>query len=404
MCSHASCAAGVVVTRKSIEALELSRPLRVLQLSRWLSDVGGGVQTYLSSLQNALDAGDVELTYAALMPGVQPRYLHSKARFGRAGRSKFANACGLWVWLYRELDHTDVVQIHGATDWHFLVGALACLRAGVPYIVRPAGGLFPEAFMHTRRRRILSKIYLKLVGERLLSKASVVLASSPRERDLLLGFRVMTEVRLIPNGVSVPARQPQFMTEFGGKAHVLFMGRISPIKAIPTLMAAIAKLAKQGRVVDLDIVGGGAPDYVDELKARAARLGVNDLVVWHGDKRDAEKQQLLSRAHVLVLPSLSENFGFVVAEAMAAGLPVIVSSGVGVAEKVLEYGAGLVFPVGDDEALASALAICLDPGDAEGRSQRAYQCASKEFSIEAMGRSLFELYELAARGEFGRQR
>lgn len=374
------------------------RPLRVLQLSRWLSDDGGGVQTYLSLLPVALNAGDVELTYAALMPGVQPVYFQAEARLGDPERSKFGNALKLCRWLHRELDRTDVVQIHGATDWHFVVGAVMCLWAGVPYIVRPAGGLFPEAFMHTRRRRIVSKIYLRLVGVTLLSRASAILASSPRERELLLGFDGVTKVHLIPNGVSVPARQPLRTIRFDRKPRVLFMGRISPIKAIPTLMAAIARLAEKKRTVALDIVGKGDPAYVAELKALALRLGVSESVVWHDDKRGSEKQNLLDSANIMVLPSVSENFGFVVAEAMAIGLPVIVSSGVGVAEKVIKYRAGRVFPVGDHEALASDLEVCLDPDNAEEFGRNAYQCAMKEFSIEAMGRSLLELYDRAIFG------
>lgn len=371
--------------------------LRVLQLSRWLSEgAGGGIQTYLASLPEALDRHNVHLRYAALMPGAQPVYLEAPARLGSIDFSKWKNARALRRWLNLEVEHFDVVQIHGATDWHFVFGAMACLRCGVPFLVRPAGGLFPEALSHTRRRWIASRLFLKFIGRHLLSESFAVIASSAHEEKVLKQIDSRIEVRLVPNGVPISKQCPPRIHPKPPPLEVLFLGRISPIKSLSTLLQAISRLQAGGYDARLALVGSGDSKYVDELRRLVDQLDIADCVVWHGYQGGERKVALLRNSHVLVLPSLSENFGFVVAEAMAVGLPVVVSDGVGVADQVREYHAGTVFPKEDSNALAEALLRYFEGSVIKDHGERARHCAMREFSLDTMGERLSKIYREAA--------
>lgn len=369
--------------------------MNVLQLSRWLVDSGGGgIQTYLRTLPIVLDPIEVNLEYAALLPGVRPGYAKLPPRLGIEGIPKWRNALLLYRWLHSKLTQVDVVHIHGVTDWHFVVGALVCRSRNTPYVVRPTGGLFPEVLTETFRRRLISLIFMKLCGRRLLVSAHTVIASSARESNLLQTIDKRISVRVIPHGVPVPEVVP-VKARAGGGLRLVFIGRIEPVKSLPTLLNALARLKNEGLYVMLDIVGSGDSRYVAGLQKRILDLNIENSVILHGDQRGQRKQSLLTEADLLVLPSLSENFGFVVAEAMAIGTPVVVSDGVGVADQVLRYRAGTVFPVGDDEALANALRSFLDPEEVRVCGKRAYDCAKREFSMESMGREILDVYRQA---------
>ncbi|HCS28989.1 MAG TPA: hypothetical protein DIW43_16140 [Spongiibacteraceae bacterium] len=373
------------------------RRLRVLQLSRWLFDSEyGGIQAYLATFPRILPSSQYELLYAALMPGERPRYAASSVYLGRSVRSKVVNAILLRRWLAKALGDIDIVHVHGVTDWHFIVGSLLCWYSRVPFIVTPSGGLLPESMAVTVRRRLVSSIFFSLCGRFLLRKAYAVIATSQREMDCSLRLDRKIPVLTIPHGVSIPAMPRHAKPDGAGALRVIFLGRIDLIKSIPTLLEALSLLRKRGLRVQLDVLGRGAEDYVGSLVSMASDLGVAEQIVWHGHIVGDEKRQLLVRADVLVLPSLSENFGYAAAEAMAEGIPVVVSDHVGLASYVAEHDAGTIFRHKDSVGLAEALQEYSSGRVVERRGMNAYLLACKEFSLEKMGERLGGLYAKAA--------
>jgi len=376
--------------------------VRVLHVSRWLrADGGGGIQTYLAAVARAMRGRAVALRYAALMPGSVPAYAHA-AYVGKPGVPKWRNAWRLWRWLAGALEDADVVHIHGVTDWHFIVGALACMRHKRPFVVTPHGGLFPAALSQTRMLRIKSGLYIRGVLSWLLSRSAAVVSTSAHEARVLESLGARLDVRVCPPPVDVPA-EPQRngeAREHDDRLRVLFLGRLQPIKSLPTLFEAVAILRARAVDVRLDLVGEGERGVVRELRGAIDKAGIEEAVAWHGYLRGSAKIAAMSHADVLVLPSLSENFGFSVAEAMAAGLPVVVSDGVGLADLVRGSGAGTVVPVGDAQALASALAEYTDPAVRSQRGALARDTAQRELSDKAAGDKLEHLYyALAGRGD-----
>lgn len=155
------------------------------------------------------------------------------------------------------------------------------------------------------------------------------------------------KVLVIPNAVEVERFEPLI-----GKARrptaVGFIGRLDPVKRVPDLLDALARL---GSEVTLEIYGDGAERSA--IRGEIDRLGIGDRVTMHGAVHDV--RHALEQMGVLVLPSEAEGFGLVLIEAMAAGVPVVATDVPGIRDVVKHEVNGLLVPAGNPAALASAI-------------------------------------------------
>src|SRR5205807_8357290 len=155
---------------------------------------------------------------------------------------------------------------------------------------------------------------------------------------------------------------------------------------------ALSSIAPGNPEVFLTVAGHGDPDYVASLRSLAGDLGVSTQVEWLGHVEGKQKARALATAAAFVLPSYSENFGLAVVEALAAGLPCIVSRGVAVAREIEIGAAGFVTGT-DAESIAAAIRRLLRDRNAHAAmSAAARKLASSAFSLEAMGERLETLY------------
>jgi glycosyltransferase involved in cell wall biosynthesis len=158
------------------------------------------------------------------------------------------------------------------------------------------------------------------------------------------------------------------------------------------LLPAFARVQTQYPRASLVLTGNGDPAFVARLRQEAVRLGISSDILWTGFLSGKEKWAALADADLFVLPSYSENFGVAVVEAMACGLPVVVSDQVGIHKKIAEAQAGLVVPC-DVEELTQALIQLV--GDVQLRALMARNgksLARKHFAIEAVTDGLIGLY------------
>ncbi len=167
---------------------------------------------------------------------------------------------------------------------------------------------------------------------------------------------------------------------------LVFVGELRLLKGVDVLLDAIALLAGQGRAVTATIVGDG-PDKSD-FTDRAERLGLSGTVHFAGAM---PARTAFARGRVLVVPSRAESLPYIVLEAGAAGLPMIVSRVGGVGE-IFGDEAGLVAP-GDPIALARSIAVALD--DPEGEKAAAAQLRERirsGFSADVMTDAVLTAY------------
>jgi glycosyltransferase involved in cell wall biosynthesis len=269
---------------------------------------------------------------------------------------------GVWqfprqqTYLQEAVDRADVVHCYG---YYNLLGPLAAriaVKFRRPYVLEPMGMYVPIV-----RSLIKKRIYHGLVGRQMVAHAANIIATSPQERTELTAAGIEArKVLLRRNGLDLAAFQRlptrgAFRQRYGLDERewvILYLGRLSPKKGLNVLLSAFAEAALPG--ARLVLVG---PDdgtgHEQELRRQIVDLGLTQRVIFTGPLYDNHKLTALVDADVFVLPSQNENFGNAVAEAVAAGLPVIISRQCGIAPYI-EHRVGLVID-GGIAALAEAI-------------------------------------------------
>jgi glycosyltransferase involved in cell wall biosynthesis len=287
----------------------------------------------------------------------------------------------------------DVVHLHSVFLWPTAAAARAARRAGVPYVLAPRGMLVDDLLR--RRGRWRKRLWIALVERRNVERAAALHATSQLEADEVarLGLRpravwvVANGVAAVPDPGAAAPLAPAVAAALGRRPLLLYLGRVSWKKGLDRLFQALSRVP--GAV--LAVAGNDEEGYRRELDPVAAAAGVADRVLWLGPVAGADKAALLHRADALVLPSYSENFGNVVLEAMAAGLPVAVTPEVGLAPLVRQSGAGVVTP-GDIAGLAAALAALLTDPAARRDMGRRGAAAAQQYAWPAIAARMEKLY------------
>ncbi len=305
--------------------------------------------------------------------------------------------------LARDIAGFDLVHLHSLYLRHDWVTGDLCHRLGVPYLVRPHGSLDP--YIH-RRRRLLKWVMETAFQNRVLRRAAALHYTTEEEMQLATPYALGTRGIVVPLGLDAAeydalpgsglfrARHP----EVGGRRIVLFLSRLHEKKGLDLLAPAFAEVAR-GRD-DLHLVIAG-PDGGVEARARGwlRAAGVLERTTFTGMIEGEEKLVAFAAAELFVLPSYSENFGIAVLEAMAAGLPVVVSDKVNLWREVVELGAGLVTPCDAGEIALRLARLLDDPAATRGMGALGRAAVRERFSWERIGIELEAVYaELAAGG------
>ena len=330
---------------------------------------------------------DVPLATPVAMDGVRVHYFPS-----RRGRRLYYSP-PMREFLHESMARWDLVHTHSVFLWPTTAAARIARAAGKPYVVSPRGMLVPSLI--ERRSTLAKRAWIALFERRNIEGAAAIHVTSAIERRDLealgLSARRFFEV---PNGFDPPAASSGAAPEEGlAPSYALFLGRLSWKKGLEPLVESLAQVSG----IDLVIAGNDEEGARPGLEALARRAGVHDRVHFVGFVQGARKQRLIERAAMLVLPSLSENFGNVVIEAMAAGIPVVVSPEVGAAEAVQAARAGLVAPP-DPKALALAIAtLARDEGLRREMGENA-RVAARAFAWENVAQRMDDAYrEIVAR-------
>jgi glycosyltransferase involved in cell wall biosynthesis len=211
-----------------------------------------------------------------------------------------------------------VLHSHGLWLMPNIYPARAVRRAGCPWIVSPRGMLGPEALAFSRIRK---RAVWALGQGAALREARCFHATSEAEFEDIRRAGLRAPVAIVPNGIDVPETDPKP----GGRT-VLYLGRLHPKKGIGTLVAAWSRLAHRHPDWCLKIIGPSEIGHREMLEILIRDLAAPRVTI-SGPSFGAEKWDAFRGAGLVVLPTLNENFGMVVAEALAAGTPVICTKG-----------------------------------------------------------------------------
>ena len=255
----------------------------------------------------------------------------------------------LFMALQREIREFDIVHIHSLYLFHNLVAAHFCRKYHVPYLIRPHGTLDPFLY---RRHRLRKSIIESLFEDRNIKNAAAIHFTTEEEKRLSAPYIFKTPSFVVPNGIDykeyknlpLPGTFRSRYPKIHGKKMVLFFGRINFKKGLDILVRSFAKIAKTRDDVHLVITGPDNEGFGDKVRGWLKEQGILGRATFTGMLLDKDKLSVLRDADIFVLPSYSENFGISVIEAMACGVPVIISDKVNIWREVVANGAGKVAP------------------------------------------------------------
>lgn len=305
----------------------------------------------------------------------------------------FALSLGLSKWLKDHVVEYDIVNIHGFFNYPVSVAARHAHRAGVPYVLRTCGMLDPGCLA---KRRLGKTAFLKLYGDRMLSRAAAISSTSEQEAEVSYKKHGPARRVVIPLGVPEADRvheEGPALPLPDGKKIVLYLSRLDPIKGLDLLLPAVSHLKQKRSDFFLVIAGGGDAKYEGRIRSEVRRLGLSDDVLLAGPVEGWRKWKLLEEADCFILPSYHENFGVSALEAMAAGCPVVVSNRVGIHAEIAAARAGAVVKC-DVRDIASGLDKLLS-NEAERRAfgTNGKELALNKYNWDRIGKAVFELYQ-----------
>ena len=295
-------------------------PRSVLALCQAQRDAGTDVRVVTTSANGDGEISE-ELIARGEYEGIPVRYC------SRAWPRSIFYAPSFASVLATELRDADVLHIHGLWNAAVWSAAAAARHLRRPYVLSPRGMLAPAALAHDAWRK---RLVYPLTDRRVIRDAARLHATSQVEFNELTQLTEFDRVVYVPNGVELP----RVSDSVGGAARerfklpadaplVLFLGRIHPIKRLDLLADAFGLVLRQHADAHLVIAGPDEDGHRAQIAPRFTPFG--DAVTWTGRLDDTSKRRLLDAAAVLVMCSDTESFGMSVAEAMAAGKPVVVT-------------------------------------------------------------------------------
>lgn len=280
---------------------------------------------------------------------------------GQAKLGTYGYSPALVPWLKANRHRYDVAVVNGIWQYHTFAAWRALAGTGLPYFVFTHGMLDPW-FKRTYPLKHLKKwLFWPWSVYRTLRDASAVLFTCEEERRLARESFWLYQCKefVVSYGTSAPpdlaaqqrqafdARFPDLVT----KRKLLFLGRVHPKKGADLLFKALAAIkARDPRRLDnVQVVMAGPADhaYGLEMQQLVQTLGLSEHVTWTGMLTGDAKWGAFRAADAFILPSHQENFGIAVAEALACGLPVLISNQVNIWREILEDEAAYVEP--DDQ-------------------------------------------------------
>jgi glycosyltransferase involved in cell wall biosynthesis len=318
--------------------------------------------------------------------------------FRSLGLHRWRCSPGLFSWLARRMTDFDIVHLHSLYSFPVLMGASLARLNHLPYVLTTHGVLAPVQREKGRKKKV---VYDSLFARRILNHASAIVYSSQQEYQDAFPLEIRAPARIIPNGIGLDqfAKMPpkgRFRDKYL-KGHqgplILYLGRLNPKKGLDLLIPAFTQVLHKEARAHLALVGvGDPPAYGQLVRKWIAEQDIAKEVTMTGILSGNDRLSAFVDADVFVLPSRSENFATALIEAMACGLPVVVSSGVNLSSEIGRASAGVVVDF-DVEQLASAiLGLLSSPSRRWDMREKAHKLA-ENYTCDKTAARLVALYQ-----------
>ena len=248
------------------------------------------------------------------------------------GPQKFGFSLELTRQLTRLAHKIDIIHNHGIWMYSGIAARKTSSKGNCPVVISPHGMLQPWAVRNSAWKK---KLAAWLYENKNLSHASCIHATANQEADNIRAFGLGNPIAIIPIGIDVSEYSPAedcAMIEnrwpaFKDNKTVLFLSRILSVKGLLNLAKAWCNLCCRFKDWHLVIAGPDMNGHLAEVQTAIKTAGAENRTIFTGPVYGELKKKLFAACDVFVLPSFSENFGIVIAEALASAKPVITTKG-----------------------------------------------------------------------------
>ena len=252
--------------------------------------------------------------------------------------------------VWSDVKKSDFVILHQVFELQYIAILPVLLVLKKPYVVMPHGTLTT----YQRKQHRLRKFLFLPATYSLLNSAKAIFVATEQEKDQLPRF-LQGKGSIVGLGINTLDRQTQVLVNTSGTFNLLFMGRIAKKKRLDIALQAFALASKKSDVKKFIVCGSGEERDMEQLKELVVALHIEAEVEFRGWVDFAEKQLAFKESDCFILTSEDENFAIAAAEALAHGVPCILSSNVALASIVTKHRAGIVFEELDPREIEKAI-------------------------------------------------
>lgn len=363
--------------------------MKITHVITTISRKYGGTSTYLRDLLNALpqEASNTLVCYESddalsINQNIKIKNIHLKKR----GLSVFSKD---FKKLFITID-TEVFHANGLWDFPMHIMAKYARELKLPYIISPHGMLEPWSLTQSTFKK---KLALKLYQHKDLKLASCIHTTAQSEADNIRALGFKNPIAIIPNGINLK-EFPNYEKKELLKRKVLFLSRIHSKKGVELLINAWNELNNEiTSGWEVEIVGNGEEAYINSLKKMINSLNLGCSIIISEPVFGEMKIKKYQSASLFVLPTYSENFGIVIAEALASKVPVITTYGAPW-EDLNTYKCGQWVEIGK-EPLMQSLEIMLLKSKEElnEMGDNGRMLIENQYGMEAVANKMIKLYE-----------
>ncbi|MEG3860208.1 hormogonium polysaccharide biosynthesis glycosyltransferase HpsP [Microcoleus sp. herbarium12] len=415
--------------------------MRILQIIPSISLVYGGPSQMVLGLSAALASQGIDVTIITTdsngdigqdpldvplnQPIKQNGYEIIYFRCSPFRRYKFS--LSLLQWLNENARQFDLAHIHALFSPVTTFAATIARGHKLPYIIRPCGMLDPADL---QKKQFLKQVYAAILERPNLAGAAAIHFTSKQEAKISERFGLHSTSKMpvprdlvIPLGVTADFDRAfpvsPFLTKAGGERTevlttnfsvansypdiltnpqipiILFMSRIERKKGLELLIPALESILADHLKFNFILAGSNPQDadYETQIKVQIKKSSLEEFTTITGFVSGDLKAEMLRKADLFVLPSYYENFGIAVAEAMAAGVPVVISDRVYICDDIQQAEAGWVVPLEVGDLANSIKSALLNPEERKRRGLNGKEYAEKHYNWEALARQTIEAYQ-----------
>ncbi len=368
--------------------------LSVHTLNKWLVKLGMHVTVYTTNIDGK-KLLDVPTGKEMDVDGVRVFYFPISVR-------SWEYSCAMHRALIKNIKNFDCVHITSVFLSASVLGAHYARKYKKPYIISPRGSLMKEPLK--RKSAFLKKIYLALIEKNNLKNADAIHFTLDREREEYEEQKLpFKKFFVIPNSFDWKDFEKQtekgmIRKRFGIGENIpliLFLSRVSWKKGFDTLIPALKDVVSEISAAKLLIVGGDEEGYKKDVEFLVAKNQLQDNVIFAGMLLGDDKIGAYKDANIFVLPSYSENFGMVVAEALASGTVAALTEGVALSGKIRKENVGIVVKKDVRELSDAMISVLRHPEKFSEMTERGKEFVAREFSPEIIAKKFVEVYKEA---------